>query len=125
MARSPIDVYQSVQKETMSGRELEAHVLQKAVVILKDCQDKWGESGQFERLDDALRFNQRLWTFFQSELTEEGSQVPKALRQDLLNLSIFIDKRTFDIMAYPEKEKLDILININRNIAEGLAGSQG
>ena len=54
MARSPIDVYQSVQKETMSGRELEAHVLQKAVTILKDCQDKWGEPGHFDRLDDAL-----------------------------------------------------------------------
>ena len=121
MAKSPIDVYQSVHKETMSGRELESHVLMKAVATLKECQAKWDEPGQFKRLDDALRYNQRLWTFFQAELTDEESQLPKALRQDLLKLSVFIDKRTFEIMAYPEKEKLDILININRNIAEGLS----
>ena len=121
MAKSPIDVYQSVHKETMSGRELESHVLMKAVATLKECQAKWDEPGQFQRLDDALRYNQRLWTFFQAELTDEESQLPKALRQDLLKLSVFIDKRTFEIMAYPEKEKLDILININRNIAEGLS----
>ena len=121
MAKSPIDVYQSVHKETMSGRELESHVLMKAVAILRKCRDEWDEPGQFQRLDDALRYNQRLWTFFQAELTDEESQLPKALRQDLLKLSVFIDKRTFEIMAYPEKEKLDILININRNIAEGLS----
>lgn len=105
MAKSPIDVYQSVHKDTMSGRELEAHVLRKAAVLLKECQDTWGESGHFERLDDALRYNQRLWTFFQVELTDETSPLPKELKQDLLNLSIFIDKRTFDTMAYPEKRQ--------------------
>jgi flagellar protein FlaF len=121
MAKSPIDVYQSVHKETMSGRELEAHVLLKAVAVLKDCQDRWDEPGHFNRMDDALRYNQRLWTFFQVELTSDECPLPKALRQDILNLSTFVDKRTFDIMAYPEKQKLDILISINRNIAEGLS----
>jgi flagellar biosynthesis activator protein FlaF len=123
MARSPIDAYQSVQKDTMSGRELEAHVLMKAVAVLKACQDQWGQPGQFERLDEALRYNQRLWTLFQAELTDAENAMPKGLKQDLLNLSVFIDKRTFDTMAYPEKDKLTILIDINRNIAEGLSGN--
>jgi flagellar protein FlaF len=121
MAKSPIDVYQSIHKETMSGRELEAHVLQKAAAILKDCQDRWDEPGHFNRMDDALRYNQRLWTFFQVELTSDECSLPKALRQDILNLSTFVDKRTFDILAFPEKQKLEILININRNLAEGLS----
>ncbi len=123
MAKSPIDIYQGIHKDTMSGRELEAHVLLKAAAILKECQDQWGQEGQFERLDESLRYNQRLWTLFQAELSDEASALPKSLRQDLLNLSVFIDKRTFDIMAYPEREKLDILISINRNIAEGLSGN--
>ena len=122
MAKSPIDVYQSVQKDALEGRALEAFVLNKAATVLKECQDQWDEPGQFQRLDDALRYNQRLWTFFQVELTEVDCQLPKELRQDLLNLSVFVDKRTFDILSYPEKEKLDILISINRNIADGLSG---
>ncbi len=121
MAKSPIDVYQNIHKETMSGRELEAHVLLKAAAILKDCQDRWDDPGHFNRMDDALRYNQRLWTFFQVELTSEDCPLPKALRQDILNLATFVDKRTFEAMAFPEKQKLDILININRNIAEGLS----
>ncbi len=121
MAKSPIDVYQNIHKETMSGRELEAHVLMKAAAILKECQDRWDEPGHFNRMDDALRYNQRLWTFFQVELTSDECPLPKELRQDILNLSSFVDKRTFEAMAFPEKQKLDILININRNIAEGLS----
>jgi hypothetical protein len=33
----------------------------------------------------------------------------------------FIDKRTFDALAYPASEKLHVLININRQIARGLS----
>jgi len=41
----------------------------------------------------------------------------------LLSLSIFIDKRIFEAMSYPSPGKLDIIININKNIAAGLASS--
>jgi len=37
---------------------------------------------------------------------------------------IFVDRRIFEVMAYPSSEKLDILININRNLAAGLRGEQ-
>lgn len=122
MSRSPISAYQNVQKETMAGRDLEAHVLFKAMAKLQECQNAWDEPGLTIRLDEALRYNQRLWTFFQAELTEEGNSLPVSIKQDLLNLAKFIDKHTFGVMAAPEKAKLDVLININRNIAEGLSG---
>ncbi len=35
-------------------------------------------------------------------------------------MSIFIDKRTFEVMLKPAPEKLTILIEINMNIAAGL-----
>jgi flagellar protein FlaF len=44
------------------------------------------------------------------------------LKQDLLSLSVFIDKRIFEVMAYPNPEKLTAIININLNIAAGLRG---
>jgi flagellar protein FlaF len=121
MPGKAIDAYKSVQQETQNGRELESALLSKAALLLKICQENWEGDGHAERFDDALRFNQRLWTFFQAELLEEGNPLPVQLRQDLLSLSAFVDKRTFEVMAYPAAEKLNVLININKQIAEGLA----
>lgn len=116
-----IDAYKSVQQETMDGRQLESSLLSRAAALLRQCQETWDQEGHLERLDNALRFNQRLWTFFQSELMEETNPLPPAIKQNLLNLSAFVDKRTFEIMAYPVADKLNVLINIDQQISEGLA----
>lgn len=121
MSGKAIDAYKSVQQETVDGRELESSLLSRAAALLRQCQDSWNQEGHFERLDTALRFNQRLWTFFQAELIDDASPLPARLRQDLLSLSAYVDKRTFEVMANPSPEKLNVLININRQISEGLA----
>ncbi|MCK7508770.1 MAG: hypothetical protein MZV70_35240 [Desulfobacterales bacterium] len=54
--------YESVNKSTMSGRDVEAEVLTKAALKLKDCQDHWEENGRNAKLDAALKYNQRIWT---------------------------------------------------------------
>lgn len=121
MLKTGIEAYREIQKNTISGRELEASVLIKAAHKLKYCRDNWNDPGTTERLDEALQYNQRLWSFFQAELSRPDNPLPKKLREDLLSLSLFIDKRIFEIMASPAPEKLDILININLNIAAGLS----
>ena len=60
---------------------------------------------------------------FQSELSREDNPLPQKLRVDILRLASFIDKRIFEIMAYPDPEKLNIIININQNLAAGLRGA--
>ncbi len=107
---------------TDEARELEAALLIRAAILLKECQDEWGRDGQEVRLDEALKFNQRLWTVFQSELANEGNPLPDEVRRNLLNLSWFVDKRTFETLANPDVSNLNVLIDINRHIAEGLAG---
>jgi flagellar protein FlaF len=107
----------------MSGREVEAAVLIKAALKLKDCQENWEAEDRSTKLDHALKFNQRIWTIFQAELVRPDNPLPKELRQDILSLSVFIDKRIFETMAYPAPEKLTAIININLNLAAGLNGS--
>ncbi len=124
MLKTGIEAYRAVQKNTLSGRELEASVLVKAAHKLKHCKENWDRPDRDERLDEALRYNQRLWSFFQAELSSPDHPMPKKLREDLLSLSLFIDKRIFEVMASPSPEKLDILININLNIAAGLSSGQ-
>jgi len=112
--------YVGIQKESMSGRELEASVLTKAGLMLKAVQESWDAPDRETKMLDAIKYNQKVWSFFQAELTEPGHPMPKKLREDLLNLSLFVDKRFFEVMAFPTPEKLSIVIDINFNIAAGL-----
>ncbi len=107
----------------MSGRDIEAAALNNAAMKLQDCQARWAEEGHFQRLSDALRLNQQIWTIIQSELARQDNPLPLQIRKDILTLSLFIDKQILDVMADPESEKLNILININLNLAAGLRGS--
>ncbi|MEJ2163889.1 MAG: flagellar biosynthesis regulator FlaF [Desulfobacterales bacterium] len=115
--------YETVSKATQSGREIEAAVLTKAAVKLKKCQDNWDAQDRDDRLEEALKYNQRVWSIFQSELSRDNHELPRKLRLDILRLAAFIDKRIFETMAFPEPEKLDIVIAINNNLAAGLRGS--
>jgi flagellar protein FlaF len=120
MSNNPFDVYKSVHKEGMSQRELEASILTRAGLMLKNCQDNWQSPDRNQRLEEAVRFNQKVWSFFQSELSMPDNPLPKNIREDILNLSLFLDKRLFEVMAYPDPGKLTIAININLNLAAGL-----
>jgi flagellar protein FlaF len=118
-----LKAYESVSNATRSGREIEAAVLTKAAVKLKECQDDWNAPDRDNRLDEALKYNQRIWSIFQSELSREDHELPKKLRLDILRLAAFIDRRIFETMAFPAPDKLNIVININNNLAAGLRGS--
>ena len=123
MYRNPLEAYQTVDRTTMSGRETEARVLAQAALKLKDCQDNWDGEDRNVKLDEALKYNQRIWSIFQSELAREDNPLPRQLKQDLLRLGAFIDRRIFETMAFPAPEKLTAVININQNISAGLRGS--
>jgi flagellar protein FlaF len=108
---------------TGSDREIEAAVLTKAAIKLKECQKNWDAADREARLEEALKFNQKVWSIFQSELTNVNHPMPVELRRGILRLGGFIDRRIFETMANPSPEKLDMVIKINCNLAAGLRGS--
>jgi flagellar protein FlaF len=120
MLKNPYLGYSNMTQENLSGRELEAYVLTKAANKLRACKTNWNLPEQNERLEESLKYNQKIWTFFQTELSNTETGMPKNLRQDLLNLSLFIDRHTLNILSFPDPEKLDVLIDINMNLASGL-----
>ena len=120
MPGNPYSTYESANIEGMSQRELEASVLTKAGVMFKRCQENWDAPDRDEKLAEAIKYNQMVWSFFQAELVQPDNPLPKKLREDILSLSVFIDKRLFEVLAYPNPEKLNAVININCNLASGL-----
>ena len=74
---------------------------------------------------DALRLNWRLWTIFQADLTVaiEAQDQPSEVMLNMLTLCQFVDKHTVASLSEPSPERLQVLIDINRNIAAGLRDS--
>lgn len=108
------------QKHTPDQRELEARVLLKSASMMHDMQQEWDKVDQ-DMLDDMLRYNRQIWMLFYDTALEnpEGDR-PDDLRSNIVNLANFIFKHSLDILAEPKKEKFDVLIEINREIAAGL-----
>jgi flagellar protein FlaF len=117
---NPYEAYGTTARMSMSDREIEAAALSKAASLLRACQQNWEAKDRDRRLAEALEFNQKLWSIFQSSLLSPDHPMPLDLRQNILRLSVFIDKRIFAVMADPAPEKLTVIIQITQNLAAGL-----
>lgn len=111
--------YQQVGRQTTSPRDLEANLLSKSAANLQRLKDEWDTQTRHD-LSAALLFNRRLWMVFVSSATRDESPLPVDLRQNIANLGLFVMKQTLTLQAEPLPHKLDVLININRQLAAGL-----
>jgi flagellar protein FlaF len=107
-------------EEEDMNREVESSALFAATRGLEDCLREWSPSGPDHRLIDALRFNLRLWTLFQCDLSRSHQEFLPRLRVDLLSRCDLVDRRTFEIIAEPTSDGLQSLIEINRGVPAGL-----
>jgi flagellar biosynthesis activator protein FlaF len=120
-----LDAYRTAQNtnDNMSGRDIEAAALTRCALMLEECRNHWDATDRESLLAEALRNNQVVWSILQGELVKDDNPLPLEIRNNLLTLSVFIDKRIIQMMANPEPDKLNILIDINLNLAAGLRGS--
>jgi len=112
--------YASAQKEGLSQIELESRAFICAASALNRIKEHWEE--EKKNLPDALEKNKLLWTVIASAMKEDDCPQPMAVRHNILQLSAFVFKRILDLLGEPRPEGLDVLININMNIARGLNG---
>jgi flagellar protein FlaF len=120
---NPAQAYARTAQNTLSGRDLEAHVLIKSAARLQAIRNDW--DNKRGELDDALTTNRKIWTVFVASLTDESCEVPAPLRSNLVQLGLFVFNRTLAMLVDPKPQQLDVLIDINRNIAAGLRGDAG
>ena len=113
--------YASTQKEGLSQSELESRAFICTASALNRIKEHW--DAEKETLPDALEKNKLLWTVIASAMKEDDCPQPKEVRNNILQLAAFVFKRTMDLLGEPRPEGLDVLININMNIARGLNGS--
>lgn len=110
--------YMTTESSAMPQNELEARALVRTASRLNGIKERWPVES--EELNEALNLNRKLWTILVTGATEEGNPLPVEVKQNIFNLAHFIFKHTFAVMAKPSAQSLDVLININMNIARGL-----
>src|ERR1700712_1524796 len=112
--------YARTSQTTAPAREIEAQALLKAAAQLRDVQANW--SGPDKNMHHALLFNRRLWSIFMSAVETNDNPQPMQVRQNIANIGVFVMKQTVEMQINPDPGKLKSLIDINCNIAAGLAG---
>jgi flagellar biosynthesis activator protein FlaF len=112
--------YARTSQTTAAPREIEAQALLKAARQLQEVQTNW--TGPDRNLHKALMFNRRLWSIFMTEAEANENPHPLEVRQNIANIGLFVLTQTIEMQLDPDPAKLKSLIDINCNIAAGLAG---
>ena len=112
-----VRTYDRVGNNGGAPRQTEGRALLEAARRLAEAQKCPDDT---KGLRNAARINWRLWTIFQAELSAPECPLPVEIRTNMLNLCNFVDKRTVAILAQPKPQMVDVLINVNRQIAAGL-----
>ena len=112
--------YQQAQKLGSNPRETESRALLESARRLKAVQRP---DVALEEYRTALRTNWRLWTLFQTDIAEASNPLPPEIKRNMLSLCAFVDRQTVAALSRVAPASLQVLIDINRQIAMGLAGS--
>jgi flagellar protein FlaF len=106
------------QPAAADPRSTEAWALSEASrrLVVASKTDDGGKS-----LREALVLNQRLWTIFQTAMAEPDCPLPREIRDNVLTLSILMDRQILQRLGDLDGTKLDRILSINRSVADGLA----
>lgn len=107
------------QPRAMDPRSTEAWALSEAsrrLVLAARITDDNGDA-----MRAALVLNQRLWSIFQASLIDPSCELPKEIRDNVLALSVMVDRHLMARLGDLDASKIQPIIDINRSIAEGLS----
>ena len=121
-AQRPAKAYGQAQRAAFLPRQVEATAFAKAAALLAEAATRVQEFGAYRA---ALRFNRLIWTLIQADLARPDNGLSDQVKAKLLSLSVFVDKQTVAALAAPSAARLESLIEIDRNIAQGLLDSAG
>jgi flagellar protein FlaF len=115
-----IQAYQTTAQKTESPRQTEYRAFAVATRALIDAASL--PAAEISRRAEALAKNRRLWSLLAADCAAEGNVLPQSLRAQIISLSIFVDRHSSAVMR--EGAPIDILVEINRAIMQGLAPPQ-
>ena len=119
--KGPHNPYLQTQNTSTDPRQTEARALLETARRISEALNNDDDKA----LGEALNLNCKLWTFFQADISTPENPLPQDLKNNLLSLSLYVDKCTFTYLGSkkPNPDSINTLVNINKNIAAGLLES--
>ena len=112
-----IQAYQTAAKKTEGPRQTEYRAFAQATRGLIDASSL--PATEIGRRAEALSANRRLWSLLAADCAADGNQLSQPLRAQIISLSLFVDRHSSQVMR--NGASLDVLIEINRTIMQGLS----
>ena len=112
--------YRAVRLHTDSPRSIEAQLFAEITAGLVRAQ-RAGKPG-FQDLVAVLHKNRTLWEALLADLALEGNALPTPLKAQLIQLGHFV--RQFTARVLRGEEDVQVLIDINNAILQGLRGTR-
>ncbi len=111
-----LKAYQTTQKANESTSQTEYRLFADVTRALMDAKDL---PKLDVKLHDALLWNRQLWSTLATDCAVEGNMLPKQLRASIISISIWVGRYSSQVAR--GEEELQALIDINKNIMEGLS----
>ncbi|PCJ42411.1 MAG: hypothetical protein COA81_05510 [Alphaproteobacteria bacterium] len=111
-----LKAYQTTQKANESSSQTEYRLFADVTRALMDTKDL---PKLDVRLHDALHWNRQLWSTLATDCAVEGNMLPKQLRASIISISIWVGRHSSQVAR--GEEEVQPLIDINKNIMEGLS----
>jgi flagellar protein FlaF len=119
VAAQAVNGYRAVQLQTQSARSIEAKLFAEITAALVRAQ-RAGKPG-FRELVAALHRNRTLWDALLADLAHDANALPTPIKAQLIQLGHFV--RQFTARVLKGEDDVDVLIDVNNAILEGLRGT--
>jgi flagellar protein FlaF len=110
-----LKTYQKAQAAADNPRSTEYRLFGQVTGALMSA-DRAGLKGA--ELADAIDWNRRMWSTLAIDCMDESNQMSRELRAQIISLSLWVTRYSSQVMQ--EGAPLEPLIDINRNIMQGL-----
>jgi flagellar protein FlaF len=112
-----VTAYQKAQRAAENPRSSEYRLFGQVTSALMEAQNV-GARGP--TLIDAIDWNRRVWSTLAVDCMDNANQLPKELRAQIVSLSLWVTRYSSEVMQ--QGASLAPLIDVNRNIMQGLRG---
>jgi len=110
-----LKAYQAVQAKTEDPRVTEYRLFGQVTGALLHAKEA-GTAGT--QLVEAIDWNRRLWRTLAADCMDDRNTLTQDVRAKIISLSLWVSRYSRSVTR--EKAPLDPLIEINRNIMQGL-----
>ena len=114
-----LQAYQQAATRAENPRDMEYRLFAQVTRALIEASKM--DRTEVSKRVDALDWNRRVWSVLGADCADAGNQLPKPLRASIVSLSIWVNKHTSLVIR--NQEDFEPLIEVNRMIMQGLAGS--